>query len=533
MPTRPYHGRRLPRYLPCLTFLLVFLLGAIPTGEAAALAAGQEAPTTTGPQPTETTEFPPDSTSPSSSASPNTPPPSTTAPPTTTGAGPVEPVVTALQKVTPGVMVESTAAAGTTTGNDTSILATADEAPTNVRVANKPGGSVEIAGAGAETGVELAAAQGVTPQRPAGNVAVFAAPHPDQSDVAVQPTDTGARVMVIIRSAQEPTEYRFQVRVPRGGRLEAIPDPQSGARNTGPAPNHSGYVILDRHGEGIGSIAAPWAQAADRSLVNTWYTIDPDGSTVVQHVDHLNHQYPVVADPLLSIGCAWSTCAVLLSRSVTRQLPLAALVGSAAFGQAVGKLCAALTHPAAMFACTLMVVVADQIIFGQLQKALEAAKAANACLRVSFSLLRLVRFDHDATAACASGAEARGNVQPVRRGSQRFVSNNQAAFTEVGDALFWIPDTDQLIRLTGDLDKPWRQVRPISTNRVRRYHDLPVEGTLFQEVSNSQVYYVAAGHCWRVSAEAFTRRGFDHQEIKKVPDLGARQCPVAGDLPTR
>ena len=212
---------------------------------------------------------------------------------------------------------------------------------------------------------------------------------------------------------------------------------------------------------------------------------------------------------------------------------MAALVGSVAFVQAVGQICAALIHPAAKFACSLMVVLADQAIFGQLQKALEAAKAANACLRVTFSLLRLTRFDHDATAACASGAEARGQVRPVRPGSQRFVSNNRATFTEVGDALFWIPDTRQLGLLTGDVDNPWRQVRPISPGRVRRYHDLPVEGTLFQEVSNSQVYYVGAGHCWRVTAEAFARRRFEHRDIRKVPDLGLRQCPVAGDLPTR
>lgn len=536
MPKRPDHGRRLPRYVPYLTLLLVSLLGlGLPAGDAAALAAGrQEAPPTTGPGPTGTTG--PSTTGPtppSSSAPPTTLPPSTTAPTTTTGSGPVEPVLTALEGVTPDVVVESTAAAGTTTESATSILATADDAPTSVQVANEPGGGVEVAGAGAETGIELPAARGVTPQRPSGNVAVFAAPDPAQADIAVQPTDTGARVMVIIRSAQEPMEYRFPVRVPRGGRLEPIADPQSGARNHGAAPNRTGYVILDRHGSGVGSVAAPWAQAAGGAAVDTWYTVEPDGTTVVQHVNHLGQPYPVVADPLLSIGCAWSSCAVLFSRSVTRQLSLPALLGSAAFVQAAGKLCVVLPHPAAKFVCGLMVVLAEHIIFGQLRNALQKAEAANSCLRVTFNLLRLTRFDADGTRACDSGAAAGGDVQPVRPGSQQFVSNSSATFTEVGDALFWIPNTQQLGLLTGDLDNPWRQVRPINASRVRRYHDLPVEGTLFQEVSNSQVYYVAAGHCWRVSAEAFSRHGFEHRDIKKVPDLGLRQCPVAGDLPIR
>jgi hypothetical protein len=103
-------------------------------------------------------------------------------------------------------------------------------------------------------------------------------------------------------------------------------------------------------------------------------------------------------------------------------------------------------------------------------------------------------------------------------------------FTAVGGALFWIPNRDQLSLLVGGGDL-WQRVRRISTSQVRRYRDVPVDGTLFQEVSNSRAYYVSAGHCWYVSAEQFVRRGFKPQKIRKVPDGGLRQCPYAGDLP--
>jgi len=110
------------------------------------------------------------------------------------------------------------------------------------------------------------------------------------------------------------------------------------------------------------------------------------------------------------------------------------------------------------------------------------------------------------------------------------VNSQLVTFTVVGGALFWIPNRDQLRLLVGG-DDPWQRVQRISTSQVRRYRDMPVDGTLFQEVSNSRAYYVSAGHCWYVSAEQFRRRGFKSEKIRKVPDGGLRQCPYAGDLP--
>jgi hypothetical protein len=554
---RPDRGG-LPRYVSYLTLLLVPVLGLgmVSMGDpAAAVAWRQEAPQTTGPGGVETTEptttesttTEPTTTEPTTTESTSTTATCITAPtdtaatvacPSTTVGEPVESVIDALQEVTPGVVVESKAAAGTTVEDAASILATTGDAPTSVQVAREPGGNVAVAGAGAGMGVGLPAAQGIRPQRPIGNVAVFAAPDPTQADVAVQPRDTGARVMVIIRSPGEPQTYVFPVQKPPGGKLVPIAPDESSAQNTQEERNTTGYVILDRHGRGVGSIAAPWALDKEPKAVPTWFTLELGGDAIVQHIAHTGAQYPVVADPLLSVGCGWSGgCAVWFSRSVTRHLTLLALVGAIGFRELAGKVCAALLHPVARFVCATFVAVVDLVFFGKLQAALEDASADHSCLRVTFRLLRLTRFAADDSPACDKGAETGRQVQPVRvkpvkRGSQPFITNESATFTEVGGALFWIPNTEQLALLTGERDNPWRQVKRISARQLRRYRDLPANGTLFQEVSNSRAYYVAAGHCWHVTAEQFKRR-FRSKTIWKVPDGGLHQCPYAGDLPTR
>jgi hypothetical protein len=126
--------------------------------------------------------------------------------------------------------------------------------------------------------------------------------------VAVQPRDTGAKVLVIIRAAADPQTYRFPVKVPAGGRLVPMAGGKSGLENTPEERNTTGFVILDRDGQGVGSIGAPWALDSTGQPVPTWYTREP--GAIVQSVAHIGAHYPVVADPLLSVGCAWATCAV-------------------------------------------------------------------------------------------------------------------------------------------------------------------------------------------------------------------------------
>ena len=538
---RPDRGTRLPRRVSYLALLLASLLGLglLPTGRSTVPAAwGQEAPETTSPDSTETTS--PDSTettapettgSTSTATSTTQPCVATTTetgttepcPPPTTVGPPVKEASDDLKTVAPQVLVDAAAAAGTTTENATTILSTTDAAPTDVEVARQPGGDVEVSGAGVEVDVGLPTPQEATPAR-VDNLAVFAPPKPDQAAVAVQPRDTGAKVLVIIRSAADPQTYRFPVTVPAGGRLVPMVGGKNSLENT-PERNYTGFVILDRHGEGVGSIGPPWAQDSMRESVTSWYTQEP--GAIVQHVAHIGKHYPVVADPLLSIGCAWTTCAVWFSASVTRTLARFTVAGRIGFAVAAHGLCLAVRAPVANLVCEQLVAAFGEELIGKLQD----ARDQGACLRVSFTPLVPLRFAADSSTACDRGADLGRRVARVWPGSQAFVTNRMVTFTAVGGALFWIPSTQQLGLLTGDRDNPWGQVRQISNSQVRRYRDLPADGTLLQEVSNPQAYWVSAGHCWSVTAEQFVRRGFEANNIKKIPDGGLRQCPVAGPMP--
>jgi cytoskeletal protein RodZ len=536
----PDRGMRLPRRVSYLALLLAALLGLglVPIGQSTLPAAwGQEAPETTSPDSTDTTaaattestSTPTSTAGPCAATTTETGATEPCAPPTTAG----EPLVGArgdLEAVAPQVLVDAAAAAGTTTENATSILSTTDAAPTDVEVAKQPGGDVEVTGAGAAIDVGLPTPQEATPAR-VGNLAVFAPPDPDRAAVAVQPRDTGAKVLVIIRSAADPQTYRFPVKVPAGGRLVPMAGGKSGLENTPEERNTTGFVILDRDGQGVGSIGAPWALDSTGQPVLTWYTREP--GAIIQSVAHIGAHYPVVADPLLSIGCAWTTCAVWFSTSVTRTLARFTLAGRIGFALAAEGLCLGLANPVAILVCSQLVGAFGDELIGKLQD----ARNQGACLRVSFTpLVSLsnfspIHFAADGSRACDRGAESGHRVAGIRPGSQAFVINRRVTFTAVGGALFWIPNTEQLGLLTGDQDNPWGSVRQISTRQIRRYRDLPADGTLFQEVSSSQAYYVSAGHCWSVTADQFVRHGFEASNIKKIPDGGLRQCPLAGALP--
>jgi hypothetical protein len=542
---RPDRGRRLPRHVFYLALLLAPLLGLslLTIGDSVTAAAwGQDAPPTTSPDSTDPTT--PETTASTSTETSTTEPCATTttdtsttqpcATTTTATAGElVQQASTDLQTVTPQVVVDAAAAAGTTVQNATSILTTTSNAPTQVAVANKPAGDVKVTGAGTAIDIGLPPTQEATPARVGGNLAVFAPPDQDRAAVAVQPRDTGARVMVIIRSAADPEDFRFPVKVPAGGRLVPMAGDNAGTDGTS-EQNTKGYVILDREGEGVGSIAAPWALDAAGQLVSTWYKLAPDG-TIVQHVDHAgtSAHYPVVADPLVSVGCAWTDCALWFSASVTSTLARYSFLGEVGFAVSAEVLCLGLVNPIAKLVCGELVGAFSQALIGTLRQ----ARDQGACLRVSFTpLVSLsnpspMRFAADSSSACSRGADLGRRVAGIPPGSQAFVNNRGVTFTVVGGALFWIPNSDQLGLLTGDPGNPWGPVRQISSNRVRRYRDLPADGTLFQEVSNSQAYYMSAGHCWSITAAQFVRHGFEANAIKKVPDNGRLQCPFAGPLP--
>jgi hypothetical protein len=111
------------------------------------------------------------------------------------------------------------------------------------------------------------------------------------ADIVVQPLDSGMRIETIIKSADAPTSYAFDL-----------------SDGIAPMLNPDGSVDLVASAGGvslgIGHVAPPWAVDASGMPVRTEFAVaDGHLSQVVHHVG-VNTVYPVVADPSISYGVA-------------------------------------------------------------------------------------------------------------------------------------------------------------------------------------------------------------------------------------
>jgi hypothetical protein len=141
--------------------------------------------------------------------------------------------------------------------------------------------------------------------------------------------DRGARMVLTIESASAPTEFRFPIAVPSGGRLEAQVD---GTVN-----------VIDAAGLPAGHFAAPWAIDAVGSAVPTSYRVA--GNVLVQTVQHTDN-YPVLADPHYDWG--WVTGTAYFNRKETRSMK------TLSYGATVaGGLCAAFAAQTLGAACAV------------------------------------------------------------------------------------------------------------------------------------------------------------------------------------
>jgi hypothetical protein len=157
-------------------------------------------------------------------------------------------------------------------------------ASAQVEVPRTAGGAVTIhdpAGA-ATVGVGVPRTTSRTGAVSATGTVVYADPA-SPADTAVQRTAQGARVLVAIKNASAPKEYRFSLTLPQGARAERLAE--------------TGEVIVTaQDGTVIGGFDAPWAKDANGAPVDTSYRIE--GSELVQTVNFTAQTaFPVVADP--------------------------------------------------------------------------------------------------------------------------------------------------------------------------------------------------------------------------------------------
>lgn len=137
---------------------------------------------------------------------------------------------------------------------------------------------------------------------------------PSVSIAAQALADGGVRALVTIEGSNAPTQYRFPIDTPAGGRMELQAD---GSVN-----------VIDGAGMPAGHFDAPWATDSTGGPVPTSYRVD--GATLVQTVGHSSN-YPVVADPHYTWG--WVTGTVYFNKAETIKI-----AASTAFIAAIGSL---------------------------------------------------------------------------------------------------------------------------------------------------------------------------------------------------
>lgn len=102
--------------------------------------------------------------------------------------------------------------------------------------------------------------------------------------VPLRKTDGSVQIATVIENAQAPSEYRYELGVPAGSRIEQT---EGGA-----------LIVWSEADTPLGIVAEPWAVDAAGNNVATHYSVD--GTALIQTVDHSEGTlYPVVADPWL------------------------------------------------------------------------------------------------------------------------------------------------------------------------------------------------------------------------------------------
>ena len=238
-------------------------------------------------------------------------------------------------------------------------------------VAQVAGGVVEIPvdaadplvldGVSGEVAVELPVVPGVGDGVVDESGAVVFESEVSPVSLAAQATDDGGlQVLVVIDDATAPTEYRFDMTVPAGASL--IPTGDGGA------------AVIAADGAPLIQIAPPWAIDANGTEVDTSYRFD--GSTLIQHIDHVGATYPVVADPKLSYG--WSVYVKFSKKEVKDSKSQAPVYGAAAL---LGWACAALPAKPLIGVCLVSVAIVGAAIVDTFNKAADE----NKCVELKFS----------------------------------------------------------------------------------------------------------------------------------------------------
>jgi len=142
-------------------------------------------------------------------------------------------------------------------------------------------------GGGATLRVQAPAVQG---DQVGGGFVAFGEIHTD-TDLVMQATANGPRVLHVINSADAPTAFDYDIDLPAGSAIEI---------------NNGAVDVVDQQGEVVGRIAPPWAFDADQNRIPSAYQYDAASQQLTLQVDHTTATaYPVVADPWVPAWIVW------------------------------------------------------------------------------------------------------------------------------------------------------------------------------------------------------------------------------------
>jgi hypothetical protein len=500
-----------------------------PAGSTTSLSSTTAGPSSTGaPSTAAPTTAPPETSAPTETSSGSTEPPeassesTATSPlPTVSTASPTAgadrcDTLQALQQAMPSVIAYSLNPLTTTPDPGASLTTKGDD--TKVNVPENPHADVRLDGSSTPPiAVGLPTGDNAKPAVLANEgVAVYQQAAPETT-VAVQPVGLGAvRIMQAITGPKAPTTYRFPLRIPTGGSIKRAPGEQDR------------YAILDANGDGVASISAPWSQDHDKRGVPTRYRLD--GQALVQEVDHAGFTYPVVADPLVSLGCAWFQCSVYLSRSATGTLSAILKASSGATGDIIALAAEAACIGLSVGTAAVLCILAGKVLGQLLIDSLVDASGQGGCLRIRFGpplLLSVGSLSASNSRHCNDGARYDGKRRPLPPG-ERMVNANHATYLVVGGAKLWIPNRDEFEALGYD----WSKVESLSREGLRQFEDVPIDGTLVKERSDSHTFVISGRHRWWVQdREQFDKNHFDWKNVHIVANGSLVSAPYAGPLP--
>jgi len=160
-------------------------------------------------------------------------------------------------------------------------------------------------------------------------------------DLTIQTKATGFAVTAQLASAASLHQLRFDVSLPDGATLELVGD--------------GSIDVVDANGFTIGTFKAPWARAADGTVVETSYSVE--AQTIVQSVATVDGAlYPVVADPEFDWGILSGT--IYFNRSETALICFAAYTTLLSMRDSAPLWAASLIATVIVIALTGVIVIA-------------------------------------------------------------------------------------------------------------------------------------------------------------------------------